>query len=107
VFANALSVISKNRHDEAKAILQRLHDDHDDPTFWEKEYLQISAQLAVEREELATSSWSHILTERKELRRVLVAVAALTSVQTNGAQTIQIYQVSSLGCSSRRCGGLC
>ncbi|KAL1858202.1 hypothetical protein VTK73DRAFT_7913 [Phialemonium thermophilum] len=98
-------LISKNRHDEAKAILQRLHDDHQDPTFWEKEYLQISAQLAVERKELETSSWSHMLTNFNELRRVLVAVAALTSVQTNGAQTIQVYQsvfYGGLGFSTRQ-----
>jgi hypothetical protein len=75
--------------------LQRLHDDHEDPLFWEKEYLQISAQAAIEAEEKASSSWSHMLTNWKELHRVLVAVAALTCVQTNGAQTIQAYQVGS------------
>jgi MFS family permease len=57
--------------------------------------LQISAQLALEVEEKAGQSWTHLLTERTELRRILIAVAALTSLQTNGAQTIQAYQVSS------------
>lgn len=33
-----------------------------------------------------------MLTNWSELRRVLIAVAALVSVQTNGAQTIQVYQ---------------
>ena len=83
----------KGRHEEARVILQRLHDDHDDTLFWEKEYLQISAQLAAEAEETAGHSWLHIFTNPRELRRVAVAVAAMTSVQTNGAQTIQIYQV--------------
>lgn len=79
---------------EAQAVLRRLHDDHSDPMFWEKEYLQIAAQLAVEKAEKETSKWSHMITNRSELRRLAVAVAAMTSVQTNGAQTIQIYQVS-------------
>lgn len=86
-------MISKDRHAEAQAVLRRLHDDHHDPTFWEKEYIQISAQLAAEREEKEHSSWTHIVTNPKELRRVAIAVAVLTCVQTNGAQTIQIYQV--------------
>jgi hypothetical protein len=76
--------------------LKRLHDDHSDPLFWEKEYLQISAQLAIEAQEKATQSWTHLLTEKSELKRVLIAVAALTSLQTNGAQTIQAYQASPL-----------
>ncbi|OAL27052.1 hypothetical protein AYO20_09860 [Fonsecaea nubica] len=85
-------VISRDRHAEAQAVLKRLHDDHEDPLFWEKEYLQISAQLAEEAREKATSSWVHILTNKKELKRTLVAIAALTCLQTNGAQTIQVYQ---------------
>ncbi|KAH0847075.1 putative MFS sugar transporter [Fonsecaea pedrosoi] len=77
---------------QAQAVLKRLHDDHEDPLFWEKEYLQISAQLAEEAREKATSSWVHMLTNKKELKRTLVAGAALTCLQTNGAQTIQVYQ---------------
>lgn len=87
-------MISRNRHEEARAVLQRLHDDHKDPMFWEREYLQISAQLAVEAEEKAAHKWSHLFTDRSELRRITIAVIALTSLQTNGAQTIQAYQVS-------------
>ncbi|EXJ84062.1 hypothetical protein A1O3_04729 [Capronia epimyces CBS 606.96] len=60
--------------------------------FWEKEYLQISAQLAEEARERASQSQLQILTDKKQLRRILVAVAALTCLQTNGAQTIQVYQ---------------
>lgn len=86
-------MISKDRQLEAQEVLKRLHDDHSDPVFWEKEYLQISAQLAVEKVEKETSKWNHMFTNRSELRRVAVAIASLTSVQTNGAQTIQIYQV--------------
>lgn len=103
--ANRSSVISKGRHSEAQAILKRLHDDHSDSNFWEKEYLQISAQLAVEQREKETSSWSHMFTDGKELRRLAVAVAALTSVQTNGAQIIQVYQAvlyKGLGFSTRQ-----
>jgi hypothetical protein len=86
----------KERLEEARIVLQRLHDDHDDSTFWEKEYLQISAQLAAKAEETAGHLWTYIFTNIRELRRVAVAVAAMTSTQTNGAQTIQIYQVSFL-----------
>ncbi|KAK9382099.1 general substrate transporter [Kockiozyma suomiensis] len=97
-------LISKDRQLEAQAVLRRLHDDHSDPMFWEKEYLQIAAQLAVEKAEKETSKWSHMITNRSELRRLAVAVAAMTSVQTNGAQTIQIYQsvlYAGLGFSTR------
>ncbi|KAF2802682.1 general substrate transporter [Mytilinidion resinicola] len=85
-------LITKDRHAEAQVILKRLHDSHEDSTFWEKEYIQISAQLEVEAKEKETASWTHMLTNWSELRRLLVAIAALTSVQTNGAQTIQVYQ---------------
>lgn len=34
-----------------------------------------------------------MITDRSELRRILIAVVGMTSVQTNGAQTIQSYQV--------------
>ncbi|KIM93335.1 hypothetical protein OIDMADRAFT_35829 [Oidiodendron maius Zn] len=85
-------LIMKGRHEEARIVLQRLHDDHNDHMFWEKEYLQISAQLAAEAEETADHLWTHIFTNMRELRRVAAAVAAMTSTQTNGAQTIQIYQ---------------
>jgi hypothetical protein len=86
-------VISKDRHEEAKVILARLHDNHEDPQFWEKEYLQISAQAAVEAQEMKTSKWTHLFTNASERKRVLIAVVAMTCVQTNGAQTIQAYQV--------------
>ncbi|EXJ82874.1 hypothetical protein A1O3_06690 [Capronia epimyces CBS 606.96] len=98
-------LISKDRHAEAQAVLQRLHDDHEDPTFWEKEYLQISAQLAVEQKEKADASWHHILSNPKELRRVATAVASMTSVQCVGAQTIQVFQsvfYAGLGYTTRR-----
>lgn len=87
-------MISKERHEEARVILQRLHDDHEDTLFWEKEYLQIAAQAAAEAEEKKTSKWTHIVTNKKELHRILIAIVAMTCVQTNGAQTIQAYQVS-------------
>jgi hypothetical protein len=92
--AKLFAVLSKGRHEEARVILQRLHDDHEDPLFWEKEYIQIAAQCAREIEEKARSSWAHMLTNKRELRRVVTAIIALTSVQTNGAQTIQAYQVN-------------
>lgn len=63
------------------------------PEFLGKGVPSDSAQLAVEQKEKEASDWFHVLTNMKELRRLLVAVAALTSVQTNGAQTIQVYQV--------------
>lgn len=87
-------VISRNRHTEAQVVLKRLHDDHGDPLFWEKEYLQISAQLAEEAREKSVYPWTHMFTDKSELRRILIAIGALTCLQTNGAQTIQVYQVS-------------
>lgn len=83
----------KGRHEEAKTVLRRLHDDHKDSTFWEKEYLQIEAQLEVERAEKEGRSVYHILTNASERRRMLMAVLVIVSCQTLGAQTIQQYQV--------------
>ncbi|KAI8932244.1 hypothetical protein NX059_011123 [Plenodomus lindquistii] len=85
-------LIMKGRHDEAKAVLQRLHDDHDDPTFWEKEFLQISAQLDLERREKVQRKWHQMFTNASERKRLLVTVVAQVSCQTIGAQTIQQYQ---------------
>lgn len=87
-------MISRDRHEEAQIVLKRLRDSHEDPLLWQKEYLQISAQLAVEAEEKKAHSWSHLITDKSERKRVLIAIAALTSLQTNGAQTIQVYQAS-------------
>ncbi|CAI4211280.1 unnamed protein product [Parascedosporium putredinis] len=93
-----------DRHEEAKATLMRLNDDNEDPSFWEKEYLQISAQIALEKREMEGSSWTHMFTNMKEFRRVAVAAASVISVQTNGAQTIQVFQAvlyTGLGFSTR------
>ncbi|KEF55567.1 uncharacterized protein A1O9_08317 [Exophiala aquamarina CBS 119918] len=97
-------LMSKDQHAEAQQILQRLHDDHEDPTFWENEHLQISAQIAAEHQEQVNGKWHHMFTSAKEFRRVATAVAAMTSVPANGAQTIQVYQAvfyAGLGFSTR------
>ena len=82
------------RHEEARNVLKRLHDDNKDHTFWEKEYLVIVAQLELERQETAGVQWWHMFTNKSELHRAMLSVVSLTSTQTNGAQTIQVFQVS-------------
>ncbi|EXJ63259.1 uncharacterized protein A1O5_11580 [Cladophialophora psammophila CBS 110553] len=74
---------SKDRNVEEQAILQRLHDDHEDPVFWGKEYLRIAAQLAAEQQERVQSSLDHTSTSAKGLQRGVTAVAPITSVQRN------------------------
>jgi hypothetical protein len=92
----------KGRHEEAKTVLRRLHDDHKESTFWEKEFLQIEAQLEAERAEKEGSAWYHILINPSERRRMLTAVLVIVSCQTIGAQTIQQYQVRHILEGTRR-----
>lgn len=82
----------KNRDEEAKAVLQRLHDDKDG-SFWEQEYFQISAQVHREMEEKQQASWTHLITNKSERKRILLAICAMTSTQTSGATTVQVFQV--------------
>ncbi|OAL23772.1 hypothetical protein AYO22_06091 [Fonsecaea multimorphosa] len=98
-------LIMKGRNEEAKVVLQRLHDDNSDHMFWEREYLQISAQLALEMEEYRKEPWFHLLTNKSELKRTFLAICAMTSTQTSGATTVQVFQsvfYGGLGFSSRK-----
>ncbi len=92
--SNSCLVVMQDRHEEAKVVLRRLHDDNKDHTFWEKEYTVLVAQLQFERDETVGVSFWHMFTNKKELKRAALAVAALTSCQTTGAQTIQVFQVT-------------
>jgi Sugar (and other) transporter len=83
----------KGRDEEAKVVLQRLHDDHSDSFFWEKEYVQIHAQLQKDREELQGASWLEMFSNPVQRKRTLVSVMTMVMVQTTGAQTIQVFQV--------------
>ncbi|KIW97592.1 uncharacterized protein Z519_01176 [Cladophialophora bantiana CBS 173.52] len=56
------------------------------------------AQLEHERRQTAGVNIFHMFTNWRELYRALLAVAGLTSLQTNGAQTIFIFQ--SILCAS-------
>lgn len=87
------AVVMHGRHEEARTVLKRLHDDNEDHTFWEKEYIVLVAQLDMERRETEGVRWWHMFTNRRELHRAMLSVVALTSTQTNGAQTIQVFQV--------------
>jgi len=87
------TVVMKGRNEEAKAVLQRLHDDNRDHLFWEQEYLQISAQVQLEMEEKKQASWTHLWSNKSELKRTFLAICAMTSTQTSGATTVQVFQV--------------
>jgi hypothetical protein len=86
----------RGRDEEAKTVLKRLHDDHVDPSFWEKEYVQIHSQLAQDKIEMEGSSWLEMFSNPVQRKRTLVAVMTMTMVQTTGAQTIQVFQVNIL-----------
>ena len=83
----------RGRDEEAKVVLKRLHDDHEDPSFWEKEYVQIHHQLAQDKAELEGSSWLEMFSNPIQRKRTLVSVMTMVMVQTTGAQTIQVFQV--------------
>ncbi|KAH7075032.1 general substrate transporter [Paraphoma chrysanthemicola] len=85
-------LMMKKRNDEAKVVLQRLHSDHQDPLFWEKEYYQIRSQLNQDETEQSHRKWHQMFTDKKERKRLLIAVLAIVSGQSIGAQTIQQYQ---------------
>jgi hypothetical protein len=89
----------KGRDEEAKVVLKRLHDDHHDPSFWEKEYLQIRSQLKRDQEEAHGASWLEMFSNPIQRKRTLVSVMTMIMTQTTGAQTIQVYQVCHFGIS--------
>jgi len=82
----------KGRYDEAKVVLQRLHDDHPDPLFWEKEYIQVQRQEEQDRLEKSGVTWLEMFSTPSQRKRTLVSVMTMVMVQTTGAQTIQVFQ---------------
>ena len=84
-------LILKNRQDEAKKILLRLHDDPDDPkhTFARTEYLQITKQLAVDR--TLPSSWLHIFKKPSHRKRSLITIGTTGFIQCSGILVINNY----------------
>lgn len=93
----------KGRNDEARAVLQRLHDDNENHLFWEQEYQQILAQVQREMEEKRQESWTHVFKNKSDRMRLFLAICAITATQTSGAAVIQVFQVSALPCCSEMC----
>ena len=62
----------KGRHDEALAVLQRMHGDHEDETFYLREFHQIRAQIELESEQKI--GIKTILTRRSLRKRFLLVV---------------------------------
>jgi hypothetical protein len=85
----------KGRHEEAQAVLKRLHDDHQDPLFWEKEYIQVQRQEEQDRLEKKGATWLEMFSTPSLRKRTLISAMTMVMVQTTGAQTIQVFQVSS------------
>ena len=81
----------KDRGEEAKAILLRLHDDSTDPhhTFARGEYIQIQKQLALER--MLDDSWMHIFRKPSLRKRLWLTVGTTGFIQCSGVLVINNY----------------
>jgi hypothetical protein len=85
-------LVMKNRDDEAKLVLQRLHGNlgHDE-TFFQHEFSQIKAQIELDRNEgLGVKDLFVTPSYRK---RVLLVIFAFASGQLTGIIPLQNYQV--------------
>lgn len=85
-------LILKERHDEARAVLQRLHGgpNHDD-TFVESEFLQIQSQIKLDREE--SLGLLAILRRPSYRKRLLLILGFFLFQQLTGTAVLQVYQV--------------
>jgi len=82
-------LISKHRHEEAWAIIHRLHSDPSDSTdeFAKREYYQICKQIHFDRT-LKTGYWE-ILKRPSYRKRALISMALAFCIMSDGLITIQ------------------
>lgn len=81
----------KDRSEEAKAILLRLHDDPSDPhhAFARSEYIQIQKQLALDR--LLDDRWKHIFSKPSLRKRFWLTIGTTGFIQCSGVLVINNY----------------
>ncbi|KAH8588903.1 MFS transporter [Bisporella sp. PMI_857] len=84
-------LISRDRHEEALAILIKYHGEGDqDSAFVAAEYLQISETLRLEKE-ASTHPWRELFTSKANLRRVTVAFCVGLFSQWAGNGLVSYY----------------
>lgn len=81
-------LISKDRHDQAWSILQRLHRTSDDPNSYyaRTEFIQMKAQFDLERS--LDSSWRILISRKSYRKRALIACALLSFLYSSGTLSI-------------------
>ncbi|KIW49678.1 hypothetical protein PV05_11332 [Exophiala xenobiotica] len=84
-------LVMKDRHEEAKEILKKLHSSPGDPddTFASTEYYQINKQIAIDR--TLGSSWMHMIRKPSYRKRCLLALGTTGIVQCSGVLVINNY----------------
>ena len=84
-------LVMKDRIEEARVILERLHADPSDPedTFAKAEFYQIQKQLAIDR--TLGSSWLHIIRKPSYRKRALLAIGTTGIIQCSGVLVINNY----------------
>ena len=84
-------LVLKDRHDEALAILERMHGSHQDPEFYLREFHQIRAQLELEKaQHLGIKA---IFSKRSYMHRFALIILFYTFQQLTGIVPLQNYQV--------------
>ncbi|KIW77784.1 hypothetical protein Z517_07617 [Fonsecaea pedrosoi CBS 271.37] len=84
-------LVMKDRSDEAKRILLRLHANPDDPdnTFANTEFYQIHEQIALDRHR--DSSWRHLFRKPSYRKRCLIAMGTTAIIECCGGLVINNY----------------
>jgi hypothetical protein len=84
-------LVMQGRHEEAKAILERLHAtaaDHEH-LYARTEFYQIQKQIAIDR--ALPTSWVHIFKKASYRKRALLAVGTTAIIQCSGVLVINNY----------------
>lgn len=84
-------MVVKNRHEEARIILDRIHG-HRDDDFASIEFTEISAQLAMEQEQRQGRAAITDLFTRRYIRRTLLAIFILQMTKLSGSAVVNNYQ---------------
>lgn len=87
-------LVMKDRHDEAKNVLARLHAASQHENFIEQELVEIQENIRLEREQgnLVWSTALKMMFARKYVRRTLTAAFIVTMGQLSGSSVIQNFQ---------------
>lgn len=87
-------LLLKDRYEEARKVLLRLHPSADDEDFADRELFQIRAQINMEKEQ-GNVAWAQAIKQmlsRRYARRTLLAAFIVTMGQLSGSSVIQNFQ---------------